>query len=101
MLQPHGDVEPIEARRLGDAGIDQDGAQPGTAVGECGQLGLAVVADLGKAALDQRLDRGVGLGDGGENLPGAVGCLDVAEANFQMALALLAAADKGRIHASG
>jgi hypothetical protein len=34
MPQPHGDVEPVEERRHGNAGLDQDRAQPGTAVGE-------------------------------------------------------------------
>ena len=95
MLQPHGDVEPVEARRLGDAGIDQDRAQPGTAVGERRQLGISRLADIGKAAPDQRLDRGVGLGDGGENLPGAVGRLDIAEPDFEMPLAVLTAPDEG------
>jgi hypothetical protein len=47
--------------RLGDAGIDQDRAQTGTAVGERGQFGLVGVADLCEAALDQRLDCSIGL----------------------------------------
>ena len=82
-------------RRLGDAGIDQDRAQPGTAVGERGQLGISGLADIRKAAPDQRLDRGVGPGDRGEDLAGAIRCLDVAEADFEMPLAVLAAADVG------
>jgi hypothetical protein len=61
MTQPHRDVEPVEERQLGDAGIDQDRAQTGTAVGERGQLGLVGVADLCEAALDQRLDCSIGL----------------------------------------
>ncbi|MGF7213451.1 hypothetical protein GGE65_008094 [Skermanella aerolata] len=52
MLQPHGDVEPVEARRCRDAGIDQDRAQPGTAIGEGGDIGISRLADLGKAAPD-------------------------------------------------
>ena len=59
------------------------------------------LADLGKAALDQRHDRGVGLCHGGENLPGSPGCLDIAEPDFEMALALLAAADEGRVQRQG
>ena len=95
MLQPHGDVEPVKVRRRRDAGIDQDRAQSGTAVGECRQLGILGLADLLEAAPDQRLDRGVGPGDRGEDLARAIRCLVVAEADFQMPLAVLAAADIG------
>ena len=49
----------------GDAGIDHDRAQLGTAVGEHGQFGLLHLADLREAAPDQLLDLGVGPGDGG------------------------------------
>src|SRR4051794_41697425 len=66
MLQSHGDVEPVEVRRCFDAGIDQDRAQPGTAVGERRQLGVGGLANIGKATPDQRLDRGVGFGDRSE-----------------------------------
>jgi hypothetical protein len=93
MLQSHGDVEPVETRRLADAGLDQGGAQPGTAVGERRQLGIGRLADLGKTAPDQRLDRGVGLGDGGENLPAPVRRLDIAK--FEMPLIVLTASDEG------
>jgi hypothetical protein len=59
------------------------------------------LTDLGKAALDQRRDRGVGFGDSGKDLPGSTGCLDIAEPDFQMALVLLAAADEGRVQRQG
>ena len=95
MLQPHGDVEPVEVRRRRDAGIDQDRAQPGTAIGEGGDPGLLYLTNLGKAALDQHRNRGVGFGDRGKDLPGSTRCLDIAEPDFQMALVLLAAADEG------
>jgi hypothetical protein len=94
-------LEPVEKRRLSDTGIDQDRAQPRTAVGERGQLGLLGPADLLEAAPDQRLDPGVGPGDRGEDLPGAGGRLDVAQADLQMPQAVLTAADKGRIHGQG
>jgi hypothetical protein len=81
--------------RLGDAGLDQGGAQPGTAVGKRRQLGIGRLADLGKTAPDQRLDRGVGLGDGGENLPAPVRRLDIAKADFEMPLIVLTASDEG------
>ena len=95
MLQPHGDVEPVETRRLGDAGIDQDRAQPGTAVGERRQLGIGGLADILKATPDQRFDRRIGLCDRGENLPAAVRRLDIAKADFEMPLAILTAPDEG------
>jgi hypothetical protein len=88
-------VEPVEARRLGDAGLDQDRAQPGTAIGEGSQLGISRLADIDKAALDQYLDRSVGSGDGGEDLTAAVRRLDIAKADFEMPLVLLAAPDEG------
>ena len=101
MVQPHGDVKPIERRRRFDAGIDQPGAQPGTAVGEGRQVSLVGVADGGEATLYQRFNSGVGPGNGGENLPGPVRCLDIAEANLQMARARLTAANEGRVDAQG
>jgi hypothetical protein len=101
MLQPHGDVEPVEARRGRDTGIDQDRAQPGTAIGEGGNPGLLYLTNLGKAALDQRRDRGVGFGDRGKDLPGSTRCLDIAEPDFEMALALLTAPDEGRVQRQG
>src|SRR5689334_21394601 len=78
VLQAQGDVEPVEERRLGDAGLGEDGAQSRTAIGEGGQRGVWGVADLLEAAPDQRLDPGVGPGDGGEHLAGASSGLDVA-----------------------
>ena len=101
MPQPHGDVKPVEARRLGDAGLDQDRAQPGTAIGEGSQLGISCLADIDKAALDQYLDRGVGSSDGGEDLPAAVRRLDIAEEDFEMPLVLLAAPNEGRVQGQG
>ena len=47
------------------------------------------------------LDRRIGLCHCGENLSGAVWCLDVAEANLQMARARLTAANEGRVDAQG
>src|SRR3954465_3768107 len=55
----------------------------------------------GEATLYQRFNNGVGPGNGGENLPGPVRCLDIAEANLQMAWARLTAANEGRVDAQG
>jgi hypothetical protein len=95
MVQPHGDVKPVEERRLGDAGLDQDRAQPGAAIGERRQLGILGLADLLEAAPDQRLDCGVCFRDRGENLPAAVRRLDISKADFEMPLAVLTAPDEG------
>jgi len=59
------------------------------------KFGLVGLADFLEAAPDQRLDRGVGPGDRGKDLACAIHCLDVAEADFEMPLAVLAAADIG------
>ena len=72
--------------------IERSPEQPSVNAVSSVSVGLA---DLGKAAPDQRLDRGVGLGDRGENLPGSVRRLDVAEADFEMPLAVLTAPDEG------
>jgi hypothetical protein len=95
MVQPQGDVEPVEQRWRDDASIDQTGAPAGTAVGEGRQFGPIGLADGGEATLSQRFDGGVGAGNGGENLPGPVRCLDVAEATFQMPVARVTAANEG------
>ena len=81
--------------RLADAGIDQGGAQPGTAVGKRRQLGISRLADIGKAASDQRIDRGVGLRHCGEHLTSVLGRLNVAETDFEMPLTRLTAPDEG------
>jgi hypothetical protein len=39
MVQPQGDVEPVETRRARGAGIDQDRPQTETTVGEGSQFG--------------------------------------------------------------
>jgi hypothetical protein len=61
------------------------------------QLGLWRLADLGNAAPDQRLNRGVGPDDRGENLPAPIRRFDIAEADSEMPLAVLIAPDEGRI----
>jgi hypothetical protein len=53
-VQPHSDVEPVEVWGRRDAGIDQDRAQSGTAIGERGDGSVGSLADLGKAAAGLR-----------------------------------------------
>ena len=70
-------MEPVEVRWLRDTGIDQDRAQPGTAVGGGCQLGVGGLTNLLEATPDQRFDRRIGLCDRGEHLPGSLGRLNV------------------------
>ena len=63
VLQPHRDVEPVEDRRLGDAGGGQYGSESGTSVGEPGQLRVVGLADGREVPADQLHDVGIGFGD--------------------------------------
>ena len=95
VLQPHGDVEPVEHRRRGDAGVGQDAPEPGTAVGEGGQRRVPGPADGVEGAADQRPNVCVGLRDCAENLSSAGLCFDIADPDLEVPLAVLAAADEG------
>ena len=74
VLQPHGDVEPVEHRRCDDAGVGQDAPEPGAAVGEGGQRRVPGPADGVEGAADQRPNVCVGLRDGAKNLSSAGLC---------------------------
>ena len=95
VLQPHGDVEPVEHRRRGDAGVGQDAPEPGAAVGEGGQRRVPGPADGVEGAVDQRPNVRVGLRDSAENLSSAGLCFDIADPDLEVPLAVLAAADEG------
>ncbi len=97
VLQPHGDVEPVEHRRRGDAGAGPNTLEPGTTIGEGRQCRVLGSPDSVEIAADQRLNVGIGFGDGAENL--AVTCIrfNIADPHLQMPLALRAAADERRI----
>ena len=101
VLQPHGDVEPVCDRSRGDAGVGKNRSQPGTAVGERSHLCGSGSADRLKAAVNLNRNVGVGSGDGTKDLPAAVGCLDVANANFQMPLTFLATTNECRVRSDG
>ena len=101
VLQPHGDVEPVEHRRLGDTGISQNAPQAGAPVGERGQHRVLGSPDGVEAAADQHFDVRIGFGDGAENLPPASLRFNIADPHLQMPLAVLAAADEGRIQGHG
>ena len=99
MLEPHGDVEPVDNWRIRDPGIGQNRSQTGAAVGERGQLGVVGSAHRLKVSPDQHRDVGIGPRDGAEDLSASVSRLDVADANFQMPFAVVAATDEGRVQA--
>jgi hypothetical protein len=77
VLQPHGDVKPVEHRRFGDTGISQNAPQVGAPVGERGQHRFPGSPDGIEVAADQHLDVGISFGDGTENrrLPDPVSTL--------------------------
>ena len=77
-----------------DPGSGQNGPQSGAAVGERGQPRAIGSADCLQASADQRGDVGLGPGDSAEHLPGSLGRLDVADANLQVPLAVVAAPDE-------
>ena len=97
VLQPHGDVEPVCDRSRGDAGVGEIRSQAGTAVGERGHLCGSGSADCLEAPANLNCNGGAGSGDGTEDLSPAVGCLDVANTNFQMPVTCLAATNECRI----
>ena len=101
VLQPHGDVEPVEHRRLGDTGISQNAPQAGAPVGERGQRRVLGSPDGVEATADQHFDVRIGFGDSAENLPPASLRFNIADPHLQMPLAVLAAADEGRIQGHG
>jgi hypothetical protein len=101
MLQPHGNVEPVRDRRRGDAGLGQNRTQSATTIGERRQCGVGGSADRLEISLDERRDVSVRIRDRAEYLPGATGCLGIANANLQMALAMVAATDEGRVQGDG
>jgi hypothetical protein len=61
VLQPQGDVKPIENRWLRDPGIGQDRPQTGTTVRECGDLSVVGSANDLQVSASQRRDLGVAL----------------------------------------
>jgi hypothetical protein len=54
-----------------------------------------------KAALNPNRDVDIGSGNRTEDLPPAIGCLDVADAHLQMPVASFTAADEGRVRGDG
>jgi hypothetical protein len=95
---PHGDVKPIGDRWLLATGLGQHRPEARGTVRERSQLGVGGSADCLKAAPDHHYDLRLGLRHSAEYLSTAAGSLDVADANLQMPLAGMAAADEGRVY---
>jgi hypothetical protein len=89
----------IKNRGLCDPGASQDRAQTGTTIGECCHFRLGGVANASKVSADQSRNVGVTLRGGAEQLSSAIGGLDVTDADLNVAFAVFAAADEGRIQA--
>jgi hypothetical protein len=93
----HRDIEPIENRGLHHSPIGQNRAQTRTTVGEGGHLRDVGPAHGVELPLEQRDEVGIGPGDGVKDLATTVNRLDVADSDFQMAFAVVAAVYEGRV----
>jgi hypothetical protein len=97
VLKSHSDVEPVEKRRPGDAGVGKNAPKSGTTVGEGGQRRVLGAPDSVEAPVDQHFDIRCGFGDGTENLTTTGFRVDIADAHLQMPLAVLTAPSEGGI----
>src|SRR4051794_3553873 len=95
VLQPHGDVEPVEYRKPRDASVEKNAPQPGTAIGKRRQH--CALSPPDRIEADQACEIRVGLRHGAEALPPAARRLDIADPNLQVPLAGPATPDEGRI----
>src|SRR5215212_1923435 len=95
VLQPHGDVEPVEYRKPLDSSVEKNPPQPGTTVGKRRQRCALGPPDRIEAAADQACEIRVGLRYGAEGLPSSARRLDIADPDLEVPLAGLAAADEG------
>src|SRR5271166_4746929 len=89
----------VEDRQPGDAGIDENAPESGTAVGEGRQRRVRGPPDRVEASAELLFDVRTGLGHGAENLPPVSLRFNIADNDLQMPLAVLAAPDEGRIQA--
>jgi hypothetical protein len=87
----------IQKRQFSDAGVGENAAKPGTAIGEGCQRRFLGASDGVKVPVDQRLDVGFGFGDGAKNLPSTGFRFDIADTYLEMPLADLATPDECRI----
>src|ERR1700685_3561414 len=97
VLKPHRDMKPIENRWLRHARSGQDRPKAGTTIGERGQVTVVGSAHGLEVSANQRRDVGVALRKSAKYLPTSASRLDVADANLQMAFAVVAAGEGGGI----
>jgi len=87
-------MEPVQNRWFRYSHVGQYSAQTRTTVGQSGHLGGVGPAHGFQGSLDQCGDVGLGPGDGAKDLAATVNRLDVADADLQVAFAVVAAAMK-------
>src|SRR3981081_827853 len=97
VLESHSDMEPVQKRRRGDAGLSENASESGTTIGESGQCRLPGASDGVKVPVDQSFDVRFRSGEGTENLAGAGFRFDIADTHLEMPLPCLATPDEGRI----
>jgi hypothetical protein len=85
----------VQNRRFRYAHVGQNRAQTRTTVGESGHLGGVGPAHGFQGLLNQRCYVGLRPGDGAKDLAATVNRLDVADADLQVAFAVVAAAYEG------
>ena len=96
VLEPHGDMKPIQDRRSDDAGIGKNAAKARATIGEGGHRRVLGSADGIEVAADQLLDVGIGADDSAENLAATRRRFDIADPHLKMPLTIRTAADKGQ-----
>ena len=83
-------MKPIENRWFRHARSGQDRPKAGTTIGERGQVTVVGSAHGLEVSANQRRDVGVALRNSAKYLPTSARRLDVADANLQMAFAVVA-----------
>src|SRR5258708_8822742 len=90
-------MEPVQDRRIVDAGIGENTSKAWTTVGKGGQRGVLRSADGVEVPADQHRDVRFGSGDGAENLAPASVRFNVANSYLQMTFSVLATSNEGGI----
>ena len=88
----------VENWQFADAGIGENTPQAGTTISEGRQSGFFGPADGIETAADQNVDVRAGSGDGSKNLTATRRRLGIAEPDFEVTLAVLAATNESGVH---
>src|SRR5882757_2866052 len=97
VLKSHSDMEPVQDRRIVDAGIDENTSKAWTTVGKGGQRGVLRSANGVEVPADQHRGVRFGSGDGAENLARASLRFNIANSYLQMTFSVLATSNEGGI----